>query len=93
MSPWLQESLGVSASSSALLFIICSPVGPYYKSGFNAVALRGTNEYTRAWPGGTGDTKIGANYAQGILPQIQAAQEGYSQNLWLFGADDHITEA
>ncbi|KAI9028482.1 aminotransferase [Hyaloraphidium curvatum] len=88
-----QESLGVGASNRALLFVILSPVGPYYKSGFAAVSLKATNEYTRAWPGGTGDAKIGANYAPGIRPQIEAGKEGYSQNLWLFGKEDFITEA
>ncbi len=83
----------MSPSSRAMLFIICSPVGPYYKSGFAAVALKGTNEYTRAWPGGTGDAKLGVNYAPGIRPQVEAAKEGYSQNLWLFGPEDQITEA
>jgi branched-chain amino acid aminotransferase len=88
-----QESLGVGASNRVLLFVICSPVGPYYRSGFAAVSLRATHEYTRAWPGGTGDSKLGANYAPGILPQIEAAKAGYAQNLWLFGPDHHITEA
>ena len=30
-----QPSLGVGPTDSALLYVICSPVGPYYKSGFN----------------------------------------------------------
>lgn len=28
-----QNSLGVGPSNRALLFVICSPVGPYYKTG------------------------------------------------------------
>ncbi|KAJ3035642.1 branched-chain-amino-acid aminotransferase [Rhizophlyctis rosea] len=87
-----QESLGVGASSRALLFVIASPVGPYYKTGFAAVSLYGTDHYTRAWPGGTGDAKIGANYAPGIRPQIEVAESGYQQNLWLFGEKQLITE-
>ena len=55
----MQASLGVAKSSSALLFVICSPVGPYYKSGFDAVKLYAGTKYVRAWPGGTGDAKIG----------------------------------
>jgi branched-chain amino acid aminotransferase len=46
----------------------------------------------RAWPGGTGDAKIGGNYAPGILPQLEVAAQGYAQNLWLFGEEDFITE-
>jgi len=67
-------------------------VGPYYRTGFAAVNLLATTSYVRAWPGGTGDAKIGANYAPGIRPQIEAAQDGYQQNLWLFGKDYEITE-
>ncbi|KAJ3097364.1 branched-chain-amino-acid aminotransferase [Phlyctochytrium bullatum] len=87
-----QESLGVGPSSKSLMFVITSPVGPYYKTGFNAVSLSATSKYIRAWPGGTGDAKIGANYAPGIRPQIEVAKQGHQQNLWLFGPDDQLTE-
>ncbi|KAJ1560116.1 hypothetical protein HK405_008169, partial [Cladochytrium tenue] len=87
-----QESLGVGPSSKALLFVIASPVGPYYKTGFAAVSLSATSHYVRAWPGGTGDSKIGANYAPGIRPQIEVAKDGFQQNLWLFGPEDRLTE-
>lgn len=74
------------------MFVICSPVGPYYKTGFSAVSLYATKDYVRAWPGGTGDSKVGGNYAPGIRPQLQAAQDGYQQMLWLFGENDNVTE-
>ncbi|KAI8998075.1 aminotransferase [Gaertneriomyces semiglobifer] len=87
-----QESLGVGPSNKALMFVIASPVGPYYKTGFNPVSLYATQDFVRAWPGGSGDTKIGANYAPGIRPQIHVAKEGYQQNLWVFGEDESLTE-
>lgn len=87
-----QESLGVSASDRALLFVIGCPVGPYYKTGFAAVKLKATTEYVRAWPRGTGDAKIGGNYAPGLLPQLLAARQGYQQNLWLFGGNVYLSE-
>ncbi|KAI9360765.1 aminotransferase [Zopfochytrium polystomum] len=87
-----QESLGVGVSNKALFFTITCPVGPYYKTGFSAVALSATSHYVRAWPGGTGDSKLGANYASGIRPQLEVARDGFQQNLWLFGADDRLTE-
>ncbi|CAJ0757458.1 20608_t:CDS:10 [Entrophospora sp. SA101] len=87
-----QESLGVGECTRALLFVICSPVGPYYKTGFSAVKLLATTDNVRAWPGGTGDAKIGGNYAPCVKPQVEAARRGYQQNLWLFGDDDEITE-
>ncbi|CAO3633141.1 unnamed protein product [Cunninghamella echinulata] len=87
-----QEALGVNPPTDAKLFVIGCPVGPYYKTGFAAVKLKATTEYVRAWPRGTGDAKIGANYAPGLLPQRLAAKEGYQQNLWLFGEDHQLTE-
>ena len=46
----------------------------------------------RAWPGGVGDKKLGANYAPCIVPQMLAAKRGYHQNLWLFGENEQVTE-
>ena len=46
-----QASLGVGQTANALLFVIASPVGPYYKTGFSAVSLFASKEYVRAWPG------------------------------------------
>jgi len=40
-----QNTVGISPPDSALLFVICSPVGPYYPDGFKPVALYGTTEY------------------------------------------------
>jgi branched-chain amino acid aminotransferase len=60
-----QESLGVGASNKSMIFVIASPVGPYYKTGFSAVSLYASTKYVRAWPGGTGDSKVGGNYAPG----------------------------
>jgi len=32
------------------------------------------------------------NYAGSVLPQMEAAEQGYGQILWLYGPDDHLTE-
>lgn len=85
-----QNTLGVGPASSALLFVIASPVGPYYPSGFKPVRLLADEVNVRAWPGGTGSFKLGANYAGGIQPQTEAAAKGFSQILWLLG--DQVTE-
>ena len=84
--------IGVGASDYAKLFVILSPVGPYYPEGFNPVRLYADDKYVRAWPGGTGDTKIGGNYGPTIMPQMEAAKKGYSQILWLFGEEHYMTE-
>ncbi|KAJ7169634.1 branched chain amino acid aminotransferase [Mycena filopes] len=87
-----QKAIGVGPPNEALLFVILSPVGPYYASGFKPVALYGTTEFVRAAPGGTGAFKLGVNYAPGVLPQKSAAALGYSQNLWLHGEEHYLTE-
>ena len=87
-----QRTLGVGPPGSALLYMIASPVGPYYPTGFRAVSLEATDYAVRAWPGGVGDMKLGANYAPCIIPQLQAAKRGFHQNLWLFGEDEFVTE-
>ncbi|KAI0803096.1 branched-chain amino acid aminotransferase II [Irpex lacteus] len=87
-----QAALGIAPPSEALLFVICSPVGPYYPQGFKPVALYGTTEYSRAAPGGIGAYKLGANYAPGVLIQKEALSKGYVQNLWLHGPEHYVTE-
>lgn len=89
-----QRTLGVGPPASALLYLIASPVGPYYKSGFKAVSLEASSENVRAWPGGVGDKKLGANYAPCIVPQMQAASRGFHQNLWLYpeNGEEYVTE-
>ncbi|KAI9727530.1 MAG: hypothetical protein M1828_006472 [Chrysothrix sp. TS-e1954] len=91
-----QRTLGVGPPGSALLYLIASPVGPYFPSGLKAVSLSADSTAVRAWPGGVGDKKLGANYAPCIVPQMQAATSGFHQNLWLFrdpaDGEDYVTE-
>jgi branched-chain amino acid aminotransferase len=87
-----QRTLGINPPGSALLFVIASPVGPYYPTGFKAVSLEATDYAVRAWPGGVGDKKLGANYAPCVVPQLEAAKRGFQQNLWLFGDEEFVTE-
>lgn len=88
-----QPTLGVAESKWAKLFTIACPVGPYYPEGFKPVRLFADNHNVRAWPGGTGDAKVGGNYAPGIRVQAAAAKRGFSQILWLFGPEGVVTEA
>lgn len=87
-----QATLGVGPPGSALLYVIASPVGPYYPTGFKAISLEATDYAVRAWPGGVGDKKLGANYAPCIVPQREANSRGFQQNLWLFGEEEFVTE-
>ena len=83
--------LGVAPPDSILLYVITSPVGPYYKEGLlKPIRLTADTEYIRAWPGGTGHVKVGGNYGPTMKPAALAAAAGYAQILWLF--QDEITE-
>ncbi|CUE74209.1 branched chain amino acid transferase, putative [Bodo saltans] len=85
------HNLRVGPADRCKLFIITSPVGPYYPTGFKPVSLMVDDEHRRAWPGGTGSSKIGANYAGPIFHQVECAKKGYSQILWL-GPGDVVDE-
>uniref|UniRef100_A0A8C6HB57 Branched-chain-amino-acid aminotransferase n=1 Tax=Mus spicilegus TaxID=10103 RepID=A0A8C6HB57_MUSSI len=88
-----EPSLGVKKPSKALLFVILSPVGPYFSSGsFTPVSLWANPKYIRAWKGGTGDCKMGGNYGASLLAQCEAVENGCQQVLWLYGKDNQITE-
>lgn len=85
--------MGVASSDSALLYCILSPVGGYFeKNKSPAVSLLADPRFTRAWPGGVGDRKMGSNYAPTIHVQKEAASKGLQQVLWLYGPDHELTE-
>ncbi|EMP25020.1 Branched-chain-amino-acid aminotransferase, cytosolic, partial [Chelonia mydas] len=88
-----EPSLGVKKPTKALLYVILSPVGPYFASGsFNPISLWADPKYVRAWKGGTGDCKLGGNYGSSIYAQREAMELGCQQVLWLYGEDHQITE-
>ncbi|KAH7123459.1 aminotransferase [Dactylonectria estremocensis] len=85
--------LGVQAPKEAMLFIVLAfmprldiPPGGLrlYSSPENAV---------RAWAGGFGYAKIGANYGPSVMVLQQATAKGYHQVLWLYGQEGECTEA
>ena len=89
-----EGTLGVSKSNRGILSVILSPVGSYFSAGSSIkhVSLMANPSFVRAWPGGTGDNKVGANYAPTIQIQQEALGKGLQQVLWLFGEDHQVTE-
>jgi branched-chain amino acid aminotransferase len=88
-------ALGVQKPKEALLYVIlcCFPPMDNQTSGMRLLASR--DDMVRAWPGGFGFAKVGANYGPTLLCQGEARTQGYHQILWLFGSKDEplITEA
>ncbi|EAW12179.1 branched-chain amino acid aminotransferase [Aspergillus clavatus NRRL 1] len=87
--------LSVTPPTSALLYVLATPAGSYFRSGFKAITLEAisSSQWVRAWPGGSGSHKIGGNYAPCMVPELVAKQRGSDQVLWLFGEDNQLTEA
>lgn len=59
--------------------------------GTRLIASR--EDMVRAWPGGFGNAKLGANYGPSMLAQQEGRNRGYHQVLWLFGEECVVTEA
>ncbi len=87
-----EPSLGAHSSSEYKFLIIMCPVGAYYATGLNPVSIFVENEYVRAVRGGTGFAKTGGNYAASLKAQDVAAEEGFSQVLWLDGVERKYIE-
>ena len=84
--------LGVRASHTYRLFIILSPVGAYYKEGFNPIKIWVTKNHVRAVSGGLGNVKTAGNYAASLYAGEEAHKNGYTQVLWLDGVEHKYVE-
>lgn len=87
--------LGFELPKEALLFVVLSywpePTKPSLGKGLRLFASPA--DEVRAWPGGTGSAKIGANYGPALKTHGEARRRGYDQVLWLYGPQGQITEA
>src|SRR5699024_2982835 len=85
--------LGVNAPAAEYLYmLIASPAGSYFARGVKPVSVWLSTEYTRAAPGGTGYAKTGGNYAAAFAAQVQAAEQGCDQVVWLDATEHHWVE-
>lgn len=87
-----EEHLEVRPSSTYRFIIMTSPVRAYYDAAAGPVALQVQDRYTRAAPGGVGESKTGGNYAAALLPGEEARANGYNQALWLDGVEHRYIE-
>jgi branched-chain amino acid aminotransferase len=87
-----EGALGVHPSKNYLYFVILSPVGAYYKEGFNPVKIIVEERYVRAAKGGLGAAKTPANYAGSLLAAEEAHAKGFTQVLWLDAAEHRYIE-
>jgi branched-chain amino acid aminotransferase len=77
------QNLGLKTAKEFEFRVFVSPVGPYYKSAGLAVISLAVSDLDRAAPSGTGNFKIGANYAGGLLATRLAQELGANEALFL----------
>jgi len=75
--------VGVKPSEEYLFIMFVSPVGPYFKTGFKPSKVCIMREYDRAAPKGTGNVKVGGNYAASLVAGQKAQAGGYAAVLYL----------
>jgi branched-chain amino acid aminotransferase len=75
--------LGVRAAQQVTYSVIASPAGSYFTSGVKPVTLWISTSYARAGAGGTGAAKCGGNYASSLAGQLEGAQHGCDQAVFL----------
>lgn len=75
--------VGVSPADEYLFVVFVVPVGPYFKEGFKPTHMMISRQYDRAAPLGTGNIKVGGNYAASLRAGKLAHDKGYSAVLYL----------
>ena len=71
------------AAEDHLFVLMASPAGAYFPRGLAPVRAWMSGSHVRAFPGGTGAAKTGANYAASLAAQADAAAHGCDQVVWL----------
>lgn len=75
--------VGIQPAKEYLFLVFGTPVGPYFREGFNPVKIQIARDYDRAAPLGTGTFKVGGNYAASLKALKRGRDEGYSSVLFL----------
>ena len=81
--PQKGAQIGVHPSSEYMFLILVTPVGPYFKGGFQCTNVCIMREFDRVAPKGTGRWKVGGNYAASMEAGERAKELGYSAVLYL----------
>ena len=75
--------VGVKPAKEYTFVVFVTPVGPYFKEGFNPVKIAVVRDSDRAAPLGTGAIKVGGNYAASLRGVMKAHDNGYGSPLYL----------
>ncbi|MDO9152882.1 MAG: branched-chain amino acid aminotransferase [Paludibacter sp.] len=75
--------IGVKPATEYMFIIFVTPVGPYFKGGFQTTPFVIMREYDRSAPLGMGKYKVGGNYAASLVAGQRAHEMGYSNIFYL----------
>jgi len=75
-------NLVLAPSKEYLFGVVCMPVGLFFKSGLTPAKFL-ISDYDRAAPRGTGDVKVGGNYAASMYPNALAKKRGFADCIYL----------
>lgn len=93
----LGDKLGYQIPDQAMLFVVATPYRDLSRSPEGKpLSLKlqcSSPDSVRAWPGGFGYAKLGANYGPSLQAHRAALGNGFDQILWLFGEEKLVTEA
>lgn len=76
------NNIGVSPAPEYLFSVFVMPVGAYFKGGLKPTCFLVT-DIDRAAPNGTGDAKVGGNYAGSFIAIKAAKAKGYGDAVYL----------
>ncbi len=79
--------VGVKPSNEYMFILFVTPVGPYFKGGFQTTPFVIMREFDRSAPLGMGKYKVGGNYAASLVAGEKAHQLGYSNVFYLDAAE------
>ena len=75
--------VGVSPANEYMFILFVTPVGPYFKGGFQTTPFVIMREFDRSAPLGMGKFKVGGNYAASLVAGAKAHELGYSNVFYL----------
>ncbi len=79
--------VGVKPSTEYMFIVFVTPVGPYFKGGFQTTPFVIMREFDRSAPLGMGKYKVGGNYAASLVAGAKAHELGYSNVFYLDAAE------
>lgn len=75
--------VGVKPAKEYMFIVFVTPVGPYFKGGFQPTPFVIMREFDRSAPLGMGKYKVGGNYAASLVANEKAHSLGYSNVFYL----------